>query len=50
MFATRVAFIADSKICFALLRLTVPTLPHEGHLAVSGNDLKNIFNCKTNLV
>jgi hypothetical protein len=43
--ARRVAFTVVSNIFRALLRLIVPTLPQEGHFVVSGNVLKNIFNC-----
>ena len=45
-FAIRDDLTVDSIIFFALLLLITPILPQEGHLVVSGNDLKNIFSCK----
>lgn len=49
-FAILEALTADSKKVFARLLLIVPIFPHEGHLEVSGNDLKKILSCKTSLV
>jgi hypothetical protein len=40
-----VAFAVLSKKFLALDLRIVPILEQEGHFAISGNDLKKIFNC-----